>query len=68
MTGAIEILNRILDTTAPGEWAVLQAMDASLLGTLSRRELGDLSDRVCEIGVLQALQKEGLFGRKIAIV
>ena len=68
MESAVELLNQILAKSQPHETIRLSLREAGLIATLGERELGrDLSLTVLEMGIVHALEKEGLFSRKVII-
>jgi hypothetical protein len=67
MKYAIDLLNVILDHSNPHDTIRLPMCDALILAGLNERELGPLSRTIRAIGVVRALEEEGLFSRNVVI-
>jgi hypothetical protein len=65
---ALTLLNSILATSQPAQTVRLTRAEAELLGRLGRRELGALAGRISKVGVVDGLEKHGLFGRAVIVV
>jgi hypothetical protein len=68
MEQAIGLLNRILEGSDPQDTVRLPLHQAELIATLSLRELGSLYRSMSVVGIVQALEHDGLFSRRIVVI
>ncbi len=67
MKSALLTLNEILAEYSPDMVVHLSAADAELIATLGPFSLGELSKKIEELGACRAIEKHGLFGRRVII-
>jgi hypothetical protein len=68
MDNAVELLNLILAESQPHQTIILSLREAEIIASLGERELGSaLSQAILEMGIAAAMEKEGLFSRKVNI-
>jgi hypothetical protein len=67
MEEPIELLDRILVQSHPHEAIRLPLHEALVIASLDERELGSLSDAIERVGVVRALEEQGLFARKVVV-
>jgi hypothetical protein len=67
MQKPIELLNSILSRTQPHETIRLSMQEARAIAALGARELGSLAEVISSVGVVRALESNGLFSRKVIV-